>query len=880
MSHSSAQPPKLVLRFFKWFCDPGIHRYLEGDLLELFEANSQQKGVKKAQWVFVWEVIRLFRPGIIKNFEGTQKLNYYGMFKNYFKVSMRNILRNKTFSALNVTGLGVGIASCLLIMIYVHNELSYDTYNAKYDRTFRILHNFGSDVEIPADGLLPASELQVWGNAPIAQALKDYFPEVEHVFRFTTSNSFLLEYNGRRFQEEGIAFGDSTFYQIFDWKWIAGNPAVALTRPNTIIISQSVAEKYFGDENPIGKVMLADSQEDYEVTGVYEIPPNSHFDFNALVSMKTFIGYRPIIFESWGYVDFYTYFTVGDNVDIKTMEARIPDFLSNTDNDQEAYTIGFEPLADAYLYSEARRQPGPTGNEDNIYIFISVAAFVLLIACINFMNLSTARSMERAKEVAIRKTIGSGRGSLIFQFLVESQVLTFLSAVIGVLLFWISHPQLEILVDKRLPLDWLLTAGNLAIGMSLVLLLGLVAGVYPAFVLSKFKAVKVLKGAFKNSKDGIWLRRSLVIVQYALSIVLIVGTAVVFDQLQYLRQFDKGFDNEQMLVIDYGWDGKVQRKLEAVKAELGQHSAVESIAASRATPGDFFPNGGTAVKDKNGEWIWTSPGVYEIDEDFIPTYGMEMVTGRHYSSDHPGDSAYSMILNEAAAREFGYTNPLDIIGKDFMQWGREGKVIGVVKDFNYVSLHQGVEPLALRYSTRWSTTKLSLRLKSDNYTQTLTELENIWMTLAPHRPFIAQFSNDNFNRQYETDARFGNVFSIFSGLAIFVACLGLFGLTIYSTTQRQKEIGVRKVLGASMQSLVTMLSKDFIKLFLIAMVFALPVAWYFMNTWLEGFAYRIDMSWQVFAIAAVGTLVISLLTMSFKTVSAALANPVESLRDE
>ncbi len=880
MSKFSAQPPKLALRFFKWFCDPGVHRYLEGDLIELFEANSQVKGVKKAQWVFFWEVIRLFRPGIIKNFEGNQKLNFYGMFKNYFKVSMRNILRNKTFSALNVTGLGVGIASCLLIMIYVHNELSYDTFNTKYDRIYRVLHKYGSDAEIPENGLIAKSELQVWGNAPVAQALEDYYPQIEHIFRFTSDFSYLVEYNDRRFQEKAMPYADSTFHRIFDWEWIAGNPTTALTRPYTIILSKQMAEKYFGDENPVGKTLILDTDHDYEVTGVYEIPPNSHIDFNAMVSMSTFIDFRPGIFKSWDYVDFYTYFTVGEGTDINEMEAQIPDVLAPLADEMAWYTMRFERLADAYLYSPARRQPGPTGNPNNIKIFISVAAFVLLIACINFMNLSTARSMERAKEVAIRKTIGSSRGSLIFQFLVESLLLTFLSALIGIIFVWIAHEHLETLVDKQLATGWLFTLPNFIIGVLLVLLLGLVSGAYPAFVLSRFKAVKVLKGAFKSSKDGVWLRKSLVILQFALSIVLIVGTAVVFNQLQYLRQYDKGFDNNQMLVIDFGWDVKVQRKLETVKAELGRHSAVESIAASRATPGDFFPNGGTGIRDREGEWIWANPAIYEIDEDFIPTYGMEMVAGRHYSHDHPGDSAYSLILNEAAAREFGYTNPADIIGKDFMQWGREGKVIGVVKDFNYVSLHKDVEPLALRYSTRWSTSMLSLKLKSSDYSRTLAELEDIWLTLAPHRPFVTHFSDNNFNRQYEADARFGNVFSIFSGLAIFVACLGLFGLTIFSTSQRQKEIGVRKVLGASMQSLVTMLSKDFIKLFLIAMVFAVPVAWYSMNSWLEGFAYRIDVKWQVFALAAVGTLLVSLLTMSFKTVSAALANPVESLRDE
>lgn len=874
------EPPNLLLRFFKWFCKPEMHKYLEGDLLELFDLNIEQKGLRKAQWKFTLEVIKLFRKDIIKPVEGTQKLNNYGMVKNHFKVSVRSMLRKKTFSFLNILGLGIGIASCLLILIFVQNELSYDKYNSKYDRTFRVLQRFGGDIEVTPEGQLPVSEYQVWGNAPVADEMIDFFPEVEHVFRFTSDFDWLVEYKGKRFQEKGIAYADSTAHQVFDWNWIAGDPKSALTRPGTIILSKTLAEKYFGSESAIGQVMTMDGTESYEVTAVYEIPPNSHFTYTAFMSMASFINRRPQIFDQWGYVDFYTYFTIKENSDIRDMEARIPDMLKKRYDDIPWYHLRFEPLAEAYLNSDAGRQPGPVGNKSNIYLFVSVAIFILVIACINFMNLSTARSMERAKEVAIRKTIGSRKSALILQFLIEATLMTGIAAVLALVMVFFGFQYLELLVGKSLTLEELLQPLNYVIFFLGIVVLGLLTGSYPAFVISNFRPVKVLKGSFKSSRSGVWLRKGLVVLQFSLSVILLVGTAVVTNQLDYLRNFDKGFDSEQVLVIDYGWDSKVQQNLKFIKSSLAEHPAIQDISASRATPGDFFPNAGTGIASENGELVWHGPALYEIDEDFIPTYNMEMVAGRNYDKRFPADSATSLIVNEAAAKLYGYADPEAIIGKKFSQWGREGQVIGVVKNFNYLSLHQSVEPLALRYSTSVTTSMISMRLKSSDYRATLTELEDIWNEIVPHYPFVSRFNDRNFNKQYETDARFGNVFSIFSGLAIFVACLGLFGLTIFSTAQRAKEIGVRKVLGASVQKIVALLSFDFIKLYLFSLILAIPVSLLIMNQWLEGFAYRITIGWGVFVVAALVTLLVSMVTMSLKTISAAMANPTKSLRDE
>lgn len=872
-------PPNWALRFFRWYCDPECAEDIEGDLLERFELRTKQK--KSARWLFALDVVKLFRPGIIKPAPGGQKLNNYGMISNYYKVSMRNILRNKTFSLLNISGLSVGIASCILILIYVNNELSYDNYNSNYENTYRVIHYYGQQGDTPDYDKLPVNEYQVWGNAPVAPAMSDFFPEVDKTFRFTSDAPWLFSYKGITYSETDILFADSTAFDVFDWKVLAGNPKTALIRPNTVVLTKELAKKYFGDSNPIGETIIMDNQDPYEVTAVVEIPSNSHFFFNGLISMSTFVNSRPQIFDSWGYVDFYTYFTLKPGANIEQLKEKVPAFLEANFTNSFNYNIVFEPLSDAYLHSEAGRQPGPVGSMGNIYIFTSVAIFILMIACINFMNLSTARSVERAKEVAIRKTIGSQRSALIYQFLVEAILVTFIASIFAAVLVFFGHSLLEFVSGKILPIDWLFSIQNVLIAIAGVLIIGVIAGSYPAFVLSTFRPITVLKGSFKTSSKGIWLRKSLVILQFALSIILLAGATVVSSQLEFLQKYDLGFDSEQVLVIDFGYDGEVQRKREYLKQQFLNHPDVDMVSVSRATPGDFFPNAGTGISDPiSGEIVYKGPAIYEVDEDFIPTYKMNMVAGRNFSDDFPLDSANALILNESAAKLFGYPNPQDVIGKSFEQWGREGKVVGVVEDFNYVSLHEDVEPLSIRFGTQYNVSVISLKLNSEDYSKTLADLESIWQSTIPHRPFDTRFADQNFREQYEADERFGMIFSVFSMLAIFVACLGLFGLTIYSTAQRNKEIGVRKVLGASTSRIIALLSKDFLALFVVALIVAIPLSWYVMNSWLDGFAYRISLGFEVFATSAIVTLIVAFITMSFKTVNAALANPVESLRDE
>ncbi|WP_020533194.1 ABC transporter permease [Flexithrix dorotheae] len=872
-------PPKYALNFLRWFCREDYLEELEGDLIEVFEMQWETSP-GRARRNFNYQVIRHLHPEFIKPITSENNLINRAMFQNHFKVAWRHIFNKKLYSFINISGLGVGMACCMLIIMYVKHELSYDKYHQNLDNIYRVLHAYKSFEEKGK----PTSpeEFQVWGCAPAGPALLNDFPEVKSYFRFTSPSNMLFEYEDKRFQEDNMVFADSNAFDMFSWKFLAGDPQTALDEPFTIVLTEKIAQKYFGAEDPIGKLIKIEENEVLKVTGVMEnVPANSHFTFEGLISMSTFKRFRPEIFDWWGYVDFYTYFTLNDNASIVSLKSKVPEFVEKYTGNWEdsGYDIAFEPMADAYLHSVAGRQPGETGSLQNLYIFSSIAVFILLIACINFINLSTSRSLERAKEVGIRKVVGAYRQTLMGQFLSEFILLALFAAVLAVLLVVLFSPILQDLTGKPISYQNLLEWETIVYLLSGIVIIGILAGIYPATLLVGFQPAKVLKGTFKSSGSGAALRKGLVIFQFSLSIALMVGTAVVFSQLQYLRNHDLGFDQEQMLIVDFGWDGRVQEQIETIKNTILDHPNVLSIAASRAVPGNFLPNAGTTIEGPDGEMVSYGPTIYEIDQDFIPNYKIEMAAGRAFSRDFPNDTAQSLILNEAAAKMWGYHNPEDMIGKRFDQWGKSGMVIGVVKNFNYQSLHNKVEPLSLRFEP-YSMRKFSIRVKSENIPATLSDLEKTWAALVPHRPFIYSFLDETFNKQYKADVRFGQLFSVFAGIAILIACLGLFGLTAYTTSQRTKEIGVRKVLGASVGSIVTLLSAGFIKLFIIALLISIPVSWYVMNRWLEGFAYQVGVGVEIYFVAGFMALVIALLTISWQSLKAAFANPVKSLRSE
>ncbi len=802
------------------------------------------------------------------------------MISTYFKIAWRSLSRSKMYSLINIVGLTVGIACCILIVLYVKDELSYDKYHRNYNEIYRVLHAYReqSDRPLPPPG---PGEYQVWGNAPVAPALKADFPEIRETARFTSPVTLLLQHNDKRFQESSLVFADSTLFDLFSWKMLYGNRNTALAAPNSIVLTESLASKYFGDSNPVGQVFKTDDNNALTVTGVMEdVPSNSHFTFTGLLSMSTFYRNRPEIFNEWGYVDFYTYFLLNKNADIRTLQARVPAFLKRHIPGEPNYAIAFEPLKDAYLRSAAMRQPGATGSLANVYIFSLVAAFILFIAGINFINLTTARSMERAREIGVRKAVGAHQQSLILQYLVEAVVISMLATLLAFALVFVLLPMVRNMSGKPLPYTDLLSWKMIMVLILTPFLVGIPAGIYPALVLSRFKPALVLKGKFHSSDKGIHLRKGLVIFQFSLSIALIACTAIVFSQLDHLRSHNLGFRQDQMLVIDYGGDAEVNKNIEAVKATLASNPAVLAITASRAVPGEFFPNAHTVIASRSGEMVPFGPGLYEIDVDFLPAYEMKMAAGRAYSRDFPADLEQSMVINEAAAKQWGYADPKEIIGKNFEQWGRKGTVIGVVKDFNYQSLHKKVEPLALRMAPSEMLNRLSVRIKTAQISKTISELEHTWNALEPQRPFKYSFLDQAFNEQYLKDVRFGEIFAAFGTLTIFIACLGLFGLATFSTEKRLKEIGIRKVLGASITSIVGLLSGDFIKLVLVAILIATPLGWWGMHRWLNGFAYRVDIHWWTFGMAGLAAVLIALLTVGFLALKAARMNPVKSLKAE
>ncbi len=871
--------PRWIGRFLEVICPEHLYEEIEGDLIYRFNKDLLKHNNNTAKRRLVWNALRFFRPGILMRNNFSKGLNYQIMLKYHVIVAWRVLLKNKLFSATNMSGLAIGFACCTLIALYVIDELSFDLYHTKSSQIYRVLHfnDYSGDTTKFSND---PNDYQVWGNAPVGPALQSDFPEVQQVVRFSGRKSSLIEYKDKRYQQENIFYADSGVFKMFDWPLMAGDPEKALLAPNTLVLTESTAKKYFGDENPMGKTLKMGEEGNFMVTGIMEdVPPNSHFTFDLLVSMKSFYSNRQQVYSNWGYVDFYTYFLVAPGFDISSLQAKMHSFTRRHVPDW-SYQIVFEPLTAAYLYSEAQRQPGITGNLSNLYIFSAIAVFILFIACINFMNLSTARSMTRAKEVGVRKAAGAHLNILRTQFLTEGVLLSLLAGIIALAISVLVLPWFQELTGKNISYQSIFKPEFLLIFLGGTILSGLLAGLYPAFILSSFRPSQVLKGNFKTSFGGGILRKGLVVFQFTLSVALIAGTIVVMSQLKHLRSVDTGFEREQMLVINFDYDSKVQEQLEMIKYEFKQNPAVKSAAASRTVPGGHFPKAGTALETPSGEMHVEAPDLYEVDYDFIAHFGIELVAGRAYSKDFPSDTAKSMVINESAARLWGYTNPEDAIGKKFSQWGREGKVVGVVKDFNYISLHNGIAPLTLRLEPRWSMSYLTLELQPQNMPSTIRELEEKWSTLAPHRPFLYDFLDDSFNRQYQSDERFAKVFGLFAILAIFIACLGLFGLAAWTAERRIKEIGVRRVLGASFNQIITLLSKDFMKLVLVSVVIATPLAWYVMTNWLESFAYQVDIQWWIFVVAGAIAVVIALVTVSFQSIKAASINPARSLRTE
>lgn len=806
------------------------------------------------------------------------------MFTNYLKITLRNLRRNKAYSFINIAGLALGMACCVLILLFVQEELSYDQFHEQKENIFRIhiaWHN-------PQTGETSENAINPYR---LAEALRTDFPELPQVVRLFPQGRTLIRHGDKRFNENGFYYVDPSIFEAFSLQLLDGDPATALREPYTVVITKEIARKYFGDENPIGQSLTHDNDE-LKITGVMaELPRHSHFHCDFLASMAVAQQeFSRIVLENWGEMTVYTYISLPAGMSPAELEGRLVPFVKKHIPDYAAAVrLVLMPLTDIHLHSHTSGELEANGDIIYVYAFTAIAFFILLIACINFMNLATARSAKRAREVGMRKVLGAVAVQLRRQFLGESLCFALLALLLALLLVQLVLPAFNGFVDRELALDltqnWVMLASLLAI----TLFVGLVAGSYPAFVLSAFEPVQVMKGAAGKNSRGAMLRKTLVTLQFAISIFLIVVTAIVYRQLQYARDIKLGFNKEHVVAISNLPSSIMGDHFAQFRSELMQNSGVVRVAASsRVPPGRLGSNIGTRpegvpeAQRQGMQTVWT-------DFDFIELLGLELAAGRSFSRAFATDATSAFILNEAAVKAIGWT-PETAIGKSFgsseiVDWNqgqwieRNGQVIGVLRDFHFESLHDEIVP-TVYFVAPYMAWNAVVRIRPENIASTMKFLESKWEEFNPGQPFEYRFLDEAFEALYRREKRQGEIFGTFALLAILVACLGLIGLASFAAEQRTKEIGIRKVLGASAAGIVNLLSREFLGLVLLANLLAWPVAYFIMKKWLEDFAYRIDINVLPFLAGAVVALLMAMLTVSVQTLKAALANPVETLRYE
>jgi putative ABC transport system permease protein len=815
------------------------------------------------------------------------------MFKNYLLVAFRNLRKQKFYAFLNIAGLALGVTCCLLMGLYVLDELGYDRFHGKADQIYRI----NSDIKFGGT----EQKLAVTSDPMGPTMVKDY-PQVLASVRFREQGGVLVKKGEQYIKENRVIYADSSLFDVFTLPLVAGNPQKALAAPNSVVLTESMARKYFGNSvsqpaQALGQVLRFDNEQDYKVTGVMkDMPANSHFRFDFFLSMQSLAESRQ---NNWVSHNFNTYLLLRKDAHPQEVEARFEELiekymgpqvkqLMNINSISEFRKAGNNirysliPLIRIHLHSDRVAELAPNGNVQYVYIFAAIALFILLIACINFMNLSTARSASRAKEVGVRKVMGSLRSNLIGQFLTESVVMSLIAFGLATAGAFLLLPYFNQLAVKEMTFPLFSSPWMLPLLLFFALVVGLLAGSYPAFFLSAFQPISVLKGNLSRGTKSGWLRSSLVVFQFATSVILIIGTIVIYYQLDYIRNTKLGFDKEQVLIVNDG--SALGERVQAFRNEVLRLPEVINSTATGYLPVPswrndmpYFPEGVIQPEKAVSMQSW------RVDHDYIRTLGMEMLKGRDFSREFATDSS-AVIINETAAKVFGYTDP---VGKkiwtytDFNSGEKKMAtytVVGVVKNFHFESLRQNIGALCMVLGR--NNGSVSFRLKTGDVSKVVGAIEAQWKKNAPGQPFSYTFLNEEFDAMYRSEQRVGQIAISFSVLAIVIACLGLFGLAAFTAEQRTKEIGIRKVLGADVGNIVAMLSRDFLKLVLISNLIAWPLAWWAMSRWLQDFAYRIDLSWWVFALAGLIALFIALFTISFQALKAALANPIKSLRTE
>jgi len=811
------------------------------------------------------------------------------MLSNYFRLALRNLLKYKAFSAINLFGLTIGLACCLLIGIYIANELSFDRYHSKADRIWRVSREFfnpNGTMQLHLGHLAP----------PFGPLLKEEFSGIEEVARLLQNNG-TLRHGDELFLEDEFFLAEPAVFRIFDIPLVQGS-AASLEEPYTVMLNESSARRIFGEQDPVNQILRYNDLVDMKVTGVFkDFPYNSHFHPDFLGSFSTLrdttiYGQRALE-TNWGNNSFSTFVLLPQGYSAQQLEAQFPAFLDKVMSSasagmkrpSEGTKLHLMPLTDIHLRSHLDSELEENGDIQRVWIFAAIALFVLLIACVNYMNLSTARASTRAKEIGIRKVAGANRRELIGQFLGEALLLSLTAVVLATGLAFAMLPLVNQMLGQELSVSAAQVGGFAAAAGALALLTGLFAGVYPAFFLSNLKPLKTLKGdaAGDTASGGIGLRKVLVVSQFAISLVLMIATLVVFRQLTFMQNKSLGMNKEQVVTLSF-YD-PLATKYEGFYHEMLSNPTIKNMARSSRLPsGRLLDSYGSAQLQMSADTLEPTQVDLKsvtLDHRFFPLYDIGVAAGRNYQSDQGADRFASFILNETAIRKLGISPTDAAVGKRIRYGGRDAQIVGVVKDFNFESLHQGIQPMIFfvpRDSTRFNF--LSIKIDGARTTEALAHIHSVWQKFLPAFPYDYQFLDERYGQLYAAEQRQGRVFVAFAGIAIAVACLGLFGLASFTVERRRKEIGIRKVLGASVASVTTHLSKDFLKLVLVAFAIASPIAWWAMQKWLADFAYRIDIQWWMFALAGVAAVAIAFLTVSFQSVRAALANPVKSLRSE
>ena len=789
------------------------------------------------------------------------------MLKNLFKTAIRHIAKNPGYSVINLLGLILGISSALFLVIYVSDEISYDRYHKNADRIYRV----SSKLTEPDDQF-------TWIVAQIPfgpQVIRDY-PEVQSFVRFIPMSRALYKYEDKEYVEERFYYADSTLFDIFTCKVLSGDAKSAVRDPGKIVLTRTAASRYFGKTDPVGKT-LTEGTNSYEVTGVIEdVPYNSHFRFDAVSARNNL----PKQLGSWGNFGVFTYLLLPENIDVKAFQTKMQGMydahmksIFGPINIQCEYIL--EPITRIHLYSTNSSEPEPTGSITYVYIFGIVAIFLLLIAAMNYMNLSTARSTRRAREVGLRKVVGSRRVPLILQFLSESVILTLLSLIISVILLIVLLPKFNLLAGKSFSTSILYSPVVLISFVAIVLVAGIFGGSYPAFFLSRFSPVTVLKGEITGGSAGSLFRKILVIIQFTVSVIMIICTLTVFRQLNHLKKMDRGFDQENVVMLQL--NGNMARKYQVLKDALLKNEDIRYVTSTNSPMGE---GSGKLVFNVETDQGMSQRGINfaVVDHDFIETLGIKMVSGREFQEDMPSDTLNGVVVNETFVKRMGWKEP---IGKR-IEAGDErtlrARVIGVMADYHQTGMYNGIESLLLAYRARNGI--IYLKLDGRNMTQTLSFIESAWKEVFPDQPYSYTFLSERFNRQFEADEKRGLIFTMFTILAILIACLGLFGLASYMVEQRTKEVGIRKVFGADEGVIIGLISKDFLMLVVISIIIATPVAFFLMRNWLKNYVYRTDISAGLLVGAALITIVITFITVSYKSYQAAVMNPANSLKTE